>query len=277
MKKTLPVLFATLVLVSPLAASAPTPKEKKIMHTSAALLKSLETGKSALAEELISQDKYIQHNLMVPDGRDALIGFLPALVQMGTKVNTIRSFKDGDFVVHHTEYFLFGKPQIGFDVFRYEKGKIVEHWDNLQEKAGPNPDGHSMIDGNVEVKDLDKTEANKVLVRTMITEVLIGRQYAELPKYVSADTYIQHNPHVADGMEGLQKAGPFLARFNYEKVVRVLGQGNFVLAMSQIAFDGQDAAVYDLFRVDDGRIVEHWDVLEMTLARSEWKNANGKF
>ena len=51
-----------------------------------------------------------------------------AFVQMGTQVKTVRSFQDGDFVVHHSEYFLFGKAQIGFDVFRYEHGKIVEHW-----------------------------------------------------------------------------------------------------------------------------------------------------
>ena len=47
----------------------------------------------------------------------------------------------------------------------------------------------------------------------------------------------------------------------------MLGQGNFVLAVSEISFDGKDAAVFDLFRVDKGRVVEHWDVLELTPPR----------
>jgi len=57
----------------------------------------------------------------------------------------------------------------------------------------------------------------------------------------------------------------------------VLGQGNFVLVMSGIKYEGKDAAVYDLFRVEAGKIVEHWDVLELVPPKSAWKNTNGKF
>lgn len=56
-----------------------------------------------------------------------------------------------------------------------------------------------------------------------------------------------------------------------------LGEGNFVLTMSEGQFAGQQVAFYDLFRVDGGTIAEHWDVIEPIPPRSEWKNANGKF
>ena len=83
------------------------------------------------------------------------------------KVNTVRVFQDGDFVFAHTDYDFFG-PKIGFDIFRFEDGKIVEHWDNLQEKPrAPNPSGHTMTDGPTEATDLDQTEANKALVRQL--------------------------------------------------------------------------------------------------------------
>jgi predicted SnoaL-like aldol condensation-catalyzing enzyme len=114
-------------------------------------------------------------------------------------------------------------------------------------------------------------------VSALITDVFQNHQYQKLPEYISATTYLQHNPHVADGLAGLKAAGPLLARFQYKAVHKILGQGNFVLAMSEISFDGKDAVVYDLFRVQDGKVVEHWDVLELTPPREAWKNGNGKF
>ena len=47
--------------------------------------------------------------------------------------------------------------------------------------------------------------------------------------------------------------------------------------MSEGYKDGVHSSFYDLFRVADGRIVEHWDTIEAIVPRSEWKNDNGKF
>lgn len=246
------------------------------MHETIAVLKSLETGDSSAIMRLVSAQKFIQHNPTMPDGRQALIDALPHVARAGAKVRTVRTLADGSFVVHHSEYVLAGKSQIGFDVFRLEDGKVVEHWESRQELPGPNQSGHTMVDGAVEVTDLGQTAANKELVRKLITDVFMGHRFPGLPEYISRTTYLQHNPNVADGLGGLMAAAPLLAKFAYREIHQVLGQGNFVLAMSEIAFDGQDAVVYDLFRVEDGKIVEHWDVLEVTPPRAEWKNANGK-
>jgi predicted SnoaL-like aldol condensation-catalyzing enzyme len=128
------------------------------------LLKSIETGASEPVA-YINPNKYIQHNLAVGEGLAGFGAVLQALPKGSAKASTVRAFQDGDFVFTHTEYNFFG-PKIGFDIFRFEDGKIVEHWDNLQEIAKPNPSGHTMIDGTAEIKDLDKTEANKTLVMT---------------------------------------------------------------------------------------------------------------
>ena len=117
-------------------------------------------------------------------------------------MNTVRVFQDGDFVFAHTEYDFFG-PKIGFDIFRFEDGKIVEHWDNLQEKPqGPNPSGHTMTDGPTEVKDLDKTEANKKLVRGFVDDILVNGKLDKLAGYFDGDNYVQHNPQIGDGLSG---------------------------------------------------------------------------
>ncbi len=57
----------------------------------------------------------------------------------------------------------------------------------------------------------------------------------------------------------------------------VLGEGNFVLSISEGEFAGQPTSYYDLFRIENGQIAEHWDVMETILPESEWKNSNGKF
>lgn len=245
-----------------------------------ALLKSIETG----AQEpvgYINPDKYIQHNLSAADG---LVGFGALLQQLppnSAKVNTVRAFQDGDYVFTHTDYNFFG-PKIGFDIFRFENGKIVEHWDNLQETpANPNTSGHTMIDGAAEIKDLDKTETNKTLVRNFVDDILVNGRMEKLSGYFDGDNYIQHNPNIPDQLSGLGatlealgKQGIFL---KYDKIHKVLGEGNFVLVVSEGHFGKDYNAFYDLFRVENGKIAEHWDVIEPMTPKENWKNNNGKF
>ena len=63
----------------------------------------------------------------------------------------------------------------------------------------------------------------------------------------------------------------------YDTIHMVLGEGNFVLAVSEGSFAGKHVAFYDLFRVANGKIAEHWDVIETIAAQADWKHQNGKF
>ena len=246
-----------------------------------ALLKSIETGDPAPVA-FINPQKYIQHNLSVGDGLAGFGALLQALPKGSAKVRTVRVFGDGDFVVAHTDYDFFG-PKIGFDVFRFENGLIVEHWDNLQEKpASPNRSGHTMTDGPVpDESDTANTEASKKLVRAFVEDILVNGRLEMLPGYYDADNYLQHNPQIADGLSGLGQALEAMAKagvtMKYHKIHRVLGSGSFVLTLSEGTFAGQPTSFYDLFRVSNGKIAEHWDTIEAIPARSDWKNGNGKF
>lgn len=243
------------------------------------LLKAIETGATEPIG-YINPNRYIQHNLGVADG---LAGFGATLSQLppnSAKVNTVRIFQDGDLVFGHTDYNFFG-PKIGFDVFRFEDGKVVEHWDNLQEKAKPNPSGRTMIDGATEVIDLDKTEANKTLVRNFVDDILVNGRMEKLAGYYDGDNYIQHNPQIPDQLSGLGKALGEWAKqgitMKYDTIHKVLGEGNFVLTVSEGHLGGKHNSFYDLFRVEDGHIAEHWDTIEEIPAKENWKNQNGKF
>lgn len=248
------------------------------------LINTFATGDTETAASLLAED-YIQHNLAYGTGRDAFVGSVAYLASapVRTTVNNIRAFADGDRVFLQTVYNFAGAgEQVAFDIFRFdENGLIAEHWDNLAALAAPNPSGHTQLDGAAELADLDKTEENRELVRDFLYDVMQGNRPEKTPDYFDGDAYIQHNTGIADGLSGLGAALAALAeqgiQMIYTAVHQVLAQGNFVLAVSEGTFGGAPTAYYDLWRVENGKIAEHWDVMETIADKSAWQNQNGKF
>ncbi|MDE5562870.1 MAG: nuclear transport factor 2 family protein [Clostridiales bacterium] len=234
--------------------------------------------------KLLLKEGYIQHNLAYGTGRDAFLGSVAYLggAPVKTTVNTIRAFEDGDKVYMQTVYNFAGAgEQVAFDIFRFEDGLIAEHWDNLADKAQPNPSGRTQIDGQTEAKDLDKTEANREVVKNFLYDVMQGKNPQKTPDYFDGDKYLQHNTGIADGLSGLGAALEALGKAGiamiYDKVHQVLAQGDMVLAVSEGTFGGKPTSYYDLWRVENGKIAEHWDVMETIADKSTWANNNGKF
>lgn len=263
-----------------------TKEEPKMTNTQKALelINTFATGDTETAKSLLAEG-YIQHNLAYGTGRDAFVGSVAYLASapVKTTVKNIRAFSDGDKVFLQTVYNFAGAgDQVAFDIFRFdENGLIAEHWDNLAALAAPNPSGHTQIDGTMEVTDLDKTEENRKLVESFLYDVMQGNHPEKTPDYFDGDTYIQHNTGIADGLSGLGAALAALAQQGiqmiYTTVHQVLAQGNFVLAVSEGTFGGAPTAYYDLWRVENGKIAEHWDVMETIADQSTWANDNGKF
>lgn len=245
-----------------------------------ALLDTLNTGDSA-AVAYINPDKYTQHNQDVSDGVEGFGAVLQNPPAQGFSAKTHRSFVDGNFVFLHTEYNFFG-PKAGFDIFRFENGVIVEHWDNLAAITPPNPSGRTQFDGPTTATDLDKTESNKAVIRQFAEEVLVAGNMENLTTLINPEKYIQHNSLVADGLDGFGAAMKTMAEnglvMKYDKVHMLLGEGDFILLVSEGKFGkGDHVAYYDLFRLENNQIVEHWDVIQTIPPSSQCKNDNGKF
>ncbi|WP_376873413.1 nuclear transport factor 2 family protein [Albirhodobacter sp. R86504] len=254
--------------------------------TKAFVLEALEN--TLLAGDVEAVDQYfaadiIQHNEMFASGVEAQKGVVSFLKSSGAfKAEYLRVIAEGDLVAVHARYEGFGDtPMIGFDVFRVENGKIAEHWDNLIVEQPVNPSGRSQIDGATEITDLDKTDANKALVEEFITKALINHEQVDFTQYINPTNYAQHNPMVADGLEGF---GAFMAQMaekgitmDYAELHQVIGEGHFVLTMSEGALGGAPTSFYDLFRVEDGLIVEHWDVIAPMPSADAPHNEAGKF
>ena len=245
-----------------------------------ALLKGIETG-DATAAAVVNEEKYIQHNPQTHEGSEGLAALFERLSKTSPSVNIVRVFEDGDYVFAHTEYD-FANSNIGFEVFRFEDDLAVEHWDNIQQRQDPNPSGHTMVDGPTEVTDLDRTERNREIVRSFVDEILLNGKLDKLEEYIDPDHFIEHNPRIGDGSSALHSALSAPASgdgitIQYDKMHRILAEGNFVLSVSEGSLNGVHSSFYDLYRLADDKLVEHWDTSEAIPPRGEWKNDNGKF
>lgn len=230
---------------------------------------------------LINPQSYKQHNPHVATGLQAILDLHEQMPMDKVYTNVVRKFQDGDFGFVHVDYFLF-EPTVAFDIHRFENGVSVEHWDNLQVNPKKlNKSGRTMTDGKTKAIDHHKTEQNKSLVTGYVQDILIDRKLELLPKYFKADKLIQHNPDMGDGVQEflhvLEQWENEGKPQTYIKLHKVLGEGNFVLALSEGFFKGNHVAFYDLYRVEDDKIVEHWDVIEAIPEPEKRKNDNGKF
>ncbi|MEM1360939.1 MAG: nuclear transport factor 2 family protein [Pseudomonadota bacterium] len=236
------------------------------------------------ARQLLAPD-YIQHNPNIPTGADGILGAIPVVQEVGLTVETHRVISEGDIVVLHNTYKnadMFGAPTlVAFDVLRAKDGVFVEHWDNLQAPPETTASGRSMVDGPTEITDRDKTAENKAVVEGFVRDVFLGGDLSKAADYVIAapGAYHQHNPLVPDGLESLVGGLTALAEagkgYTFSELHMIVGEGNFVFTMTEGAAAGVPTAFFDLWRVEDGKIVEHWDTVETIPA--EMAHDNGKF
>lgn len=242
------------------------------------LLKGIETGDPEAAT-VVNESKYIQHNPRTGEGSPGLADLFARLAKTNPRVTFFRVFEDGDFAFAHNEYD-FNGVEVAFEVFRFQNGQAVEHWDNIQLIQPPNPSGRTMLDGEIEITDPDRTENNRELAREFVERVLIGRNFDLMARYLAPDL-VQHDPEIGDGIASLQNAleerQHGTPKFDHQKLHRVLAEGNFALCMIEGHRNGQHAGLYSLFRIANDWIVEHWTTCTPIPPCDEWKNDNGKF
>ena len=138
-------------------------------------------------------------------------------------------------------------------------------------------------DGSSNVSSMNNTrnsDQNKRIVRDFYEGVFLRHQVEEFSDRYIGDTYVQHNPMVASGKE------PFVEFFTqYFKanpqaknvIKRVIAEGDLVMLHVHSTKNDRDrgSAVVDIFRVENGKIVEHWDVQQDIPERT--RNNNGVF
>jgi predicted SnoaL-like aldol condensation-catalyzing enzyme len=228
---------------------------------------------------------YIQHNPFIPTGLEPFIQMLPVLQENGTTAENIRMFQDGNYVFMHNIWRNakpFGADEmVSFDIIRLDdNGKVAEHWDAMTPLVKKTASGRTQTDGPTTPTDLDKTDANKALAKAMVEDILMGKNPQKITDYISTEQYDQHNPGIKDGLAGIVEAVEYLTSknnmFQYTKIHKVLGEGNFVLTVSEGQWNGTTNVFYDLLRFENGKAVEHWDVIQ-PIPTEGMANDNGMF
>ena len=233
----------------------------------------------------IANTDYIQHNPFIPTGLEPFIQMLPVLQENGTTAENIRMFQDGNYVFMHNIWRNakpFGADEmVSFDIIRLDdNGKVAEHWDAMTPLVKETASGRTQTNGPTTATDLDKTEENKALAKAMVEDILMGKNPNKITEYISSEQYGQHNPGIKDGLAGIVEAVEYLTSknnmFKYTKIHKVLGEGNFVLTVSEGEWSGKKQAFYDLLRFENGKAVEHWDVIQ-PIPGEGLANDNGMF
>ncbi len=248
-------------------------------------LEGIRDGDVRRAVEAYTGDRYTQHSTGVRDGVEGFVEFFEPFVAHNTvrDIDLVRTFVDGRFVfVHAAQSLNNGESKwVTTDLFDTDRnGKIIEHWDVIHELGGTNPGGHNQVDGETAVTDLHLTEDNKAVVRRLLTEAFAENPTSPMSDFISTETYINHNPDAPDGLDALiemdrssRERGQALY---YKQVYRVIGQGNFVVSLAHQIWNGIDYAAFDIFRLENGLIVEHWDNVETLPDPADLVNS-GKF
>jgi predicted SnoaL-like aldol condensation-catalyzing enzyme len=198
-------------------------------------------------------EHYIQHSPMGRDGRESLfemVEFLKRLPQPAeTKSPVKRLIGDGDLVVIQLDITFMGKRMVVIDLFRVADGMLAEHWDAVQEITAEND---LMTDGMSTINNYADTNANKLLVSSLYNDVFENHDAHLLSSYVTPD-YIEHN--LAERLDNYYH--------HSLKVHRIIGEGDFVVVQSEYIKDARSFALYDILRIENGKIAEHWSVQQI--------------
>ncbi|MEU9288943.1 nuclear transport factor 2 family protein [Streptomyces sp. NPDC048275] len=177
-----------------------------------------------------------------------------------------RVLAQGDFVVTHATTTLpDGGRAAAFDLWQIEDGRIAGHWGDREPIVQQTANGHTQVDGTVVIDAAADTEATRKVAEETVRTILVDNDFSDLDHYLAGESYVQHNPRFADGISGLAAALGELAKsghsLKYSDVLHVVAEGNFAYVRSVGVFAGTDFVFHDLFRVAEGRAVEHWDVM----------------
>jgi predicted SnoaL-like aldol condensation-catalyzing enzyme len=116
-------------------------------------------------------------------------------------------------------------------------------------------------------------EQNKTLVLEAFETLFNKRDYDAAARFWS-DTYVQHSAHIEPGRDGLfslVRSAPSTLRYEHQLIV---AEGDYVILHGRFSGTGRPIAwvAADILRVENGRLAEHWDVLQDEATKAESKS-----
>jgi predicted SnoaL-like aldol condensation-catalyzing enzyme len=273
------------------AAAAPSPAATHVWQTSAldlrkaitvqVLKRLFEDGDVSVVDRHIRPD-YIQHNPLAPDGTAALKALAGPLTTQfpDLKYDIKRVIAEGDLVLVHSNVILTPgtRGSAVVDIFRFDRNNMIaEHWDSVQEVPATSVSGNDMFSTVSSPRTNQPgprwlTAFTKPVATAYFDQLLVRKDTGAI-NYLAPE-YHQHNPAVPSGSAGLRELFAALFQQFPQLTVerkRVIAEGGIVAIHSHYRTSPEDRgqSVVDIFRVcQDGKICEHWDVVQDVPATS---------
>lgn len=245
-------------------------------------------------------DDLIQHDAEIGDGGHGDDAFLeerrkkdPEKYLPTEEYHTVvdNLLADGDLIVAKSHVYTNAKDpgRVFIDMWRVAGGKFVEHWDVIQPVPATSLNDATMWcrGAPANYEDAGKagdTVANPTCGRsgpaqnraaalaTVNAYIALleqpGRAGEAVDKYIAED-FVQHSPHIAQGKKALAQyfsdnAEMRVAQGRTSVIARIVADGDFVMTHRRVTTkdDPRGVAYADLYKVRDGKIVEHWDVIQ---------------
>ena len=118
---------------------------------------------------------------------------------------------------------------------------------------------------------------NKEIVLKFYEEVFIGGDLTHIDEFMR-DDYRQHSPEVADGKAGFVNfAKGFLAQKPRIEIVKVVAEDDMVVVFFKCKIGEHTHKVFDMYRLKDGKLAEHWDSIMGNVDEIPCASGNGHF
>ncbi|MEM1378998.1 MAG: nuclear transport factor 2 family protein [Pseudomonadota bacterium] len=224
--------------------------------------------------------RYTQHSTGVADGVEGFLAFFEPFLERNPvrEIEIVCLYEDGPWVFCSAFQSLNnGEARwVTTDLFYTDPdGLVLEHWDTIAEFVENTRSGESMVGGQRMPDAAADSSASKNLVLEYVKQVLQERNFDRTANFVVEDL-IQHGAEIDSGRSGLLNWLQADQSGSYDMLFQIIAEGDMVVTYGKRHALGKDIAVFDIYRVRDGLIVEHWSNAEHVAPRDQWNNS-GKF
>lgn len=182
-----------------------------------------------------------------------------------------RIIEEGDYVFIQAEETFADKRIVRGDLFRFDSGKITEHWGNVQAHPASTKSGNSMF-GGPQVNYASTAGKKYKDVFRVDDEAMFNELSYEKASRNRHTTYLQHNPFIDNGKEQLKNWFGYIksdgASFNVTNKI-IIAEGDFIVELNHFVTNqgktqkANDQIIFDFVRVrEDGKADAHWDIVE---------------
>ena len=219
------------------------------------------------------RDDYMQHNATVADGKDGFIAFTEMFFGLKPKMEILKVFaNDNNEVAVFFKCTCEANGMVNkvVDIYRLQDGKLAEHWDIVEHDVGKlepvnGRDLFATEAGNTPTPTLTEQQKNIAKVVAFNNDVFNAHSVAKLDEFMR-DDYMQHNATVADTKAGFIAFTDFFFTLQPEmKIYKTFANedGEVLVFFKCICHaNGMINKVADIYRMQDGKLAEHWDVVE---------------